>query len=141
MARQWSEACDAVVVTVVESSQRCNAQGRSCFSSKRLKTGKLDCTRWGEGESREFLGLWITSGAIYEAKRRRATQDITCSFPYGKWLHMIGARASPDCELCKRERQQWKEAIDNIPAERDVKRKEERHRGPQLLEVSSRRHL
>jgi hypothetical protein len=77
----------------------------------------------------------------YEAKRRRATQDITCSFPYGKWLHMIGARASPDCELCKRERQQWKEAIDNIPAERDVKRKEERHRGPQLLEVSSRRHL
>ena len=23
-----------------------------------------------EGESREFLGLWITSGAIHEAKRR-----------------------------------------------------------------------
>jgi hypothetical protein len=30
---------------------------------------------------------------------------------------MIGARASPGCELCKRERQQRKEAIDNIPAE------------------------
>jgi hypothetical protein len=29
----------------------------------------------------------------------------------------IGARASPGCELCKRERQQRKEAIDNIPAE------------------------
>jgi hypothetical protein len=34
-----------------------------------------------EGESREFLGLWITSGAIHEAKKRRATQVITCSFP------------------------------------------------------------
>jgi hypothetical protein len=30
---------------------------------------------------------------------------------------MIGARASPGCELCKSERQQRKEAIDNIPAE------------------------
>jgi hypothetical protein len=40
-----------------------------------------------KGESREFLGLWITSGAIHEAKKRRATQIITCSFPCGKWLH------------------------------------------------------
>ena len=47
------------------------------------------------GESGEFLGLWINSGAIHEAKRRRATQVITCSFPCGKWLHMNGARASP----------------------------------------------
>jgi hypothetical protein len=70
-----------------------------------------------EGESKEFLGLWITSGAIHEAKRRRATQVITCSFPCGKWLHMIVARASPGCELCKSERQQRQEAIDNIPAE------------------------
>jgi hypothetical protein len=30
---------------------------------------------------------------------------------------MIGARASPGCELCKRERQQRKELIDNIQAE------------------------
>ena len=30
---------------------------------------------------------------------------------------MIGARASPGCELFKRERQHRKEAIDNIPAE------------------------
>jgi hypothetical protein len=37
------------------------------------------------GESREFLGLWINSGAIHEAKRRRATQVITCSFPCEKW--------------------------------------------------------
>jgi hypothetical protein len=47
------------------------------------------------GESREFLGLWINSGAIHDAKRSRATQVITCSFPCGKWLHMFGARASP----------------------------------------------
>ena len=38
---------------------------------------------------------------------------ITCSSPCGKWLHIVG----PGCELCKRERQQKKEAIDNIPAE------------------------
>jgi hypothetical protein len=30
---------------------------------------------------------------------------------------MIGARASPGCELLKRERQHRKETIDNIPAE------------------------
>ncbi len=71
----------------------------------------------GMGENREFLGLWITSGSIHEAKRRRATQVITCSFQCGKWLHMIGARASTGCELCKRERQQRQEAIDNIAAE------------------------
>jgi hypothetical protein len=44
-------------------------------------------------------------GAIHEAKKRRATQVITCSFPCGKWLHMIGARSSPRCELCRRERE------------------------------------
>jgi len=47
------------------------------------------------GKIREFLGLWMNSGAIHESRRRRATQVITCSFPCGKWLHMIGARASP----------------------------------------------
>jgi hypothetical protein len=31
-----------------------------------------------EVESREFLGLWITSGAIHEGKRRRVTQVIKC---------------------------------------------------------------
>ena len=55
-------------------------------------------------ESREFLGSWINSSVVHEAKKRRAKQVITCSFPCGKWLHMIGARASPGCELCKRER-------------------------------------
>jgi hypothetical protein len=55
-------------------------------------------------ESREFLGSWINSGAIHAAKKRRATQVITCSFPCGKWLHMIGARASPRCKLCRREK-------------------------------------
>jgi hypothetical protein len=54
-----------------------------------------------EGESREFFGLWFASGAIHEAKKRRATQVIKCSFPYGKWLHMIKARASTNCELAK----------------------------------------
>jgi hypothetical protein len=80
-------------------------------------------TTWAAGfllrgeECREFLRSWITSGAIHEAKKRRATQVITCSFSCGKWLHMIAARASTGCELSKRERQQRQEAIDNIPAE------------------------
>jgi len=69
------------------------------------------------GKSREFLGLWINSGAIHEAKRRRATQVITCSFPCGKWLHVIGARASPQCELCRRERRHEHAEIEHLPEE------------------------
>jgi hypothetical protein len=69
------------------------------------------------GESREFLGFWINSGAIHEAKKRRATQTITWSFPCGKWLYMIGARASPRCELCRRERRHGQEAIERLPEE------------------------
>jgi hypothetical protein len=34
-----------------------------------------------EGESREFLGLWITSKAIHEAKRRRATPGYYILIP------------------------------------------------------------
>jgi len=56
-----------------------------------------------DGESREFLGSWINSSAVQKAKKKQAKQVITCSFPCGKWSHMIGARASPECELCKRE--------------------------------------
>ena len=37
-----------------------------------------------EGESRECLGSWINSNAVNEAKKRRAKQVITCSFPCGK---------------------------------------------------------
>ena len=72
------------------------------------------------GESSEFLGLWINSGSIHEAKRRRVTQVITCSFPCGKWLHMIGARANPRCELCRRERRHGQAAIaaiEHLPEE------------------------
>jgi ribonuclease HI len=71
------------------------------------------------GESWEFLGLWMNSVAIHEAKRRRATQVITCSFPCGEWLHMIGARASPRCELCRRERRHEQAAIEHLPAGRN----------------------
>jgi hypothetical protein len=35
------------------------------------------------GKSREFLGSWINSGTIHEAKKRRVTPVITCSFPRG----------------------------------------------------------
>jgi hypothetical protein len=70
-----------------------------------------------EGESREFLGSWIRSGAVPEAKKRRVKQVITCSFPCGKWLHRIGARASPRCELCRRERETRGAPVDSLPQE------------------------
>ena len=79
-------------------------------------------TTWGaefllrEGESREFLGSCLHSSAVHKAKKRRTKQVISCSFPCGKWLHMIGARTSPGCELCKRERKTEVDATD-IPAE------------------------
>ena len=83
-----------------------------------------NCTTWAaefllrEGESREFLGSWIRSGAVHEAKKRRAKQVITCSFPCGQWLlHMIGARASPRCELFRRERETRGASIDSLPTE------------------------
>jgi hypothetical protein len=69
------------------------------------------------GESRELLGSWINSGAIHEAKKRRSTQVITCSFPSGKWLHMIGARASPRYELCRRKRRNGQEEIEHLKEE------------------------
>jgi hypothetical protein len=70
-----------------------------------------------EGESRECLGSWINSSAVLEAKKRRAKQVITCSFPCRKWLHMIGARASPGCELFKRERRKDMTSTDALPME------------------------
>ena len=47
------------------------------------------------------------SVATHEAKKRRTTQVLSCSFPCGKWLHIIGARASSlfvCCGLCRREK-------------------------------------
>jgi hypothetical protein len=70
-----------------------------------------------ESESRECLGSWINSSAVHEAKKRRAKQVITCSFPCGKWLHRIGVRKSPGCELCKRERRKNTVSDDALPLE------------------------
>jgi hypothetical protein len=68
-----------------------------------------------DGESREFLGSWINSSAVHEAKKRRVKQVITCTFPCGKWLHMIKARPSSGCELCKRIMN--REATNGLPTE------------------------
>ena len=64
-----------------------------------------------EGESRECLGSWINSSAVHEAKKRRAKQVITCSFPCGKWLHMIGVRKSPGCKLCSLRRKAERQGV------------------------------
>ena len=42
---------------------------------------------------------------------------ITGSFPCGKWLHKIGSRASPRCELCRREREMRGASLDSRPTE------------------------
>jgi len=70
-----------------------------------------------EGESRKCLGSWINSSAVHEAKKRRAKQVITCSSPCGKWLHRIGVRKSPGCELCKRERRKNTVSDNALPLE------------------------
>jgi hypothetical protein len=70
-----------------------------------------------EGESRECLGSWINSNAVNEAKKRRAKQAITCSFPCGKRLYRIGVRTSPGCELCKRERRKDMVSLAALPEE------------------------
>jgi hypothetical protein len=66
---------------------------------------------------RSVINNHYISSAVHEAKKRRAKQVITCSFPFGKWLHMIGARASPGCELCKRERNMDLKTTDVLPTE------------------------
>jgi len=70
-----------------------------------------------EGESRECLDSWINSNAVNKAKKRRAKQVITCSFPCGKWLYRIGVRTSPGCELCKRERRKDMVSLAALPEE------------------------
>ena len=101
-----------------------------------------------EGESREFLGLWFAPGAVYEAKKRRVTQVTTCSFPCGKWLHMIQERESPSCELCRRERRQGQTAMQSLPEEHTFKAQDARQGAEeechwcaqQVLEVLAVRH-
>ena len=130
--------------------------GRRCMLQLQEdeKWSKPTTTTWAaefllrEGESREFLGSWIRFGAVHEAKKRRAKQVITCSFPCGKWLHKIGARASLRCELCRRERGMRGASIDSLPTEtvahiQRLQFAEEKcnRRSQSLLEVSHRGHL
>jgi ribonuclease HI len=99
--------------------------GRRCMTQLQEveNWSKPAATTWAaefllrEGESRECLGSWINSSAVHEAKRRRAKQVITCSFPCGKWLHMIGVRKSPRCELCRGERRKDKASDEALPFE------------------------
>ena len=99
--------------------------GRRCMLQLQVTENwnKAAATTWSadfllrEGESRECLGSWINSSAVHEAKKRRAKQIITCSFPCGKWLHMIGVRKSPECELCRRERRQNQSSDEALPLE------------------------
>jgi hypothetical protein len=96
---------------------RCMLQLQETDSWKKQAT-----TTWSaefllrEGESREFLGSWLHSINVHEAKKQRTKQVISCSFPCGKWLHMISACTNPGYELCKREKKTDSGAT-NVPVE------------------------
>ena len=152
-----NSAAQVVVVGLFQFSSSCSWSMHST-DSQDCRIGenwnKPTTTTWAaefllrEGESREFLGSWIRSGAVHEAKKRRAKQVITCSFPCGKWLHKIGARASPRCELCRREREMRGASLDSRPTEtvahiQRLQFAEEKcnRRSQSLLEVSHRGHL
>ena len=69
----------------------------------------------------KVLGSWINSVATHEAKKRRTTQVITCTFLiFSMWkvAAHIGARARPRFELCRRERRHGQETIEHLPEER-----------------------
>jgi hypothetical protein len=53
-----------------------------------------------------------------ERSQEKASQASNqCSFPCGKWLHRIGVRTSPGCELCKRERRKDTVSLAALPEE------------------------
>jgi hypothetical protein len=73
-------------------------------------------TGWNLPTRREFLGSWINSSAVHEAKKRRAKHFVCfcknnkrtimiisdhVSISMLKWLHMIGAPASPGANFAK----------------------------------------
>jgi hypothetical protein len=64
---------------------------------------------------REY-GKCIFVGKCTRQKQVGESQAESTS-PCGKWLHMVGARASPKCELCKRERTMNRETTDVLPTE------------------------
>ena len=59
----------------------------------------------------------MSSNAIHENKKRRATQIVTGSFPCRKWLHKLHSHISPFCELCRKEREASGQPTDNLPLE------------------------
>ena len=101
-AKDWGRRC----MLQLQEAENWNKQAATTWAAEFLLR---------EGESRECLGSWINSSAVHEAKKRRAKQVITCSFPCGKWLHMIGVRKSPGCELCRGERRKDKASDEALP--------------------------
>ena len=73
------------------------------------------------GESREILGQWMSSNAIHENKKRRATQIVTGSFPCRKWLHKLYSHIRPFCELCRKEREASGQPTDNTGIQKNFR--------------------
>ena len=59
----------------------------------------------------------MSSNAIHENKKRRATQIVTGSFSCRKWLHKLYSHISPFCELCRKEKEASGQPTDNLPLE------------------------
>ena len=114
-AQEW-------LVTMIEQA-RANAalseqEARTTFVDPMVSLFCQRSIRYAHPEVQQNVTKVIRkdSSAVHEAKKRRTKQVISCSFPCGKWLHMIGARTRPGCELCKRERKTDPGAT-NVPVE------------------------
>jgi hypothetical protein len=101
---RWGRRC----ILQLQEAENWNKQAATTWAAEFLLR---------EGESREYLGSWMNSNAVNEAKKRRGKQVITCSCPCGKWLYRIGVRTRPGCELCKRERRKDMGSLAALPKE------------------------
>ena len=88
------------------------AWGKECFEDlESRELGEPATTSWSTdflvrtGESREELGKWLKNRAVPWKRRRRLIQVVTDTFPCGGWLHKIGRRATAECELCRRSKE------------------------------------
>ena len=88
------------------------AWGKECFEDlESRELGEPATSSWSTdflvrtGESREELGKWLRNRAVPWKRRRRLIQVVTDTFPCGGWLHKIGRRATAECELCRRSKE------------------------------------
>ena len=99
--------------------------GKECFAALEQKNMNRPATStWctdfliRERVGRDEVGHWLRNKSVPWKRRRRLIQVITNTFPCGGWLHKIGRRPSPGCELCKKAKERQGECTgDSLPRE------------------------